>query len=214
MVIVLSVQRLNRRRLRLQLSNGVSVILYAADLKGLFPNTRTNEINEGFEFPEDIYLHILRDILPKRARLRAMNLLIKKDYTKKQLSDKLAAGEYPIEVINNAVDYVCSYGYVDDERYARSFAEYRLTSKSRRQIEIDLLQKGVDRELIRKTLDDLYEENSIDETELIEALIQKKTKNRDLAEIMADEKEKSRLIRFLMSKGYSYEKIMGAIHLT
>ena len=38
-------------------------------------------------------------------------------YTERQLRDKLRQGEYPQDVIEEAVAYVKSYGYVDDRKY-------------------------------------------------------------------------------------------------
>ena len=75
--------------------------------------------------------------LSKRAKLRCMHLLERRDYTEKQLRDKLRLGktQYPPEIIDEAIAYVKAYHYVDDARYARQYVECMKVKKSRRQIE-------------------------------------------------------------------------------
>ena len=104
-----------------------------------------------------------------------MNLLKAKDYTKRQLTDKLKQGAYPDEIIEEALAYVESYGYIDDRRYARNFIEYHIGTRSRRRIENDLQQKGIRRELIALAFDELLGEGvEIDETAQIQKFLLKK----------------------------------------
>ena len=56
----------------------------------------------------------MKDVLLKRAKLRCMNLLKSRDYTEYQLRMKLRQGVYPEDIIDAAVAYVASYGYVND----------------------------------------------------------------------------------------------------
>ena len=58
------------------------------------------------------------------AVLCAMNLLTARDYTEKQLRDKLNKREYSSDEIQAAIDYVKSFHYVDDIRYAENYLEY------------------------------------------------------------------------------------------
>ena len=50
-----------------------------------------------------------------------MSLLKDRDYTRKKLFEKLKANGYPDECIEKAVQYVSSYGYIDDKRYAVNY---------------------------------------------------------------------------------------------
>ena len=52
-------------------------------------------IREGGELSEEAYAEIMQTLLPKRAKLRCMNLLKSRSYTRRQLMDKLRAGKYP-----------------------------------------------------------------------------------------------------------------------
>ena len=73
------------------------------------------------------------------------------DRTEAQLREKLLNAEFAPALVEQAVAYVKSYGYLDDERYVRNYIEYRKDQKSRRQLEQELrFKKGVHSELIQK----------------------------------------------------------------
>ena len=85
----------------------------------------------------------MQEVLPKRAKLRAMNLLQGREYTTAQLRTKLQQGYYPTEIIEQAIDYVAGFHYIDDLRYAVDYITYHEDSRSRRRIEQDLQGKGI-----------------------------------------------------------------------
>ncbi|MFR3035804.1 MAG: RecX family transcriptional regulator [Blautia hydrogenotrophica] len=45
-------------------------------------------------------------------------------------------------MVDEAIGYVKSYGYVDDQRYARNYLAYRLQTKSRQKLFQELYQRG------------------------------------------------------------------------
>ncbi|MCP6059851.1 hypothetical protein NL388_31820, partial [Klebsiella pneumoniae] len=63
----------------------------------------------------------MEEILPKRAKIRAMHLLQKREYTVAQLKEKLEKGCYPERIIEDALDYVASFHYTDDLRFALQY---------------------------------------------------------------------------------------------
>ena len=78
------------------------------------------------------------------------------DRTEAQLREKLLNAEFAPALVEQAVAYVKSYGYLDDERYVRNYIEYRKDQKSRRQLEQELrFKKGVPSELIQKVYEEL-----------------------------------------------------------
>lgn len=138
----------------------------------------------------------------KRAKLRCMHLLEKRDYTEKELRQKLENGktEYTEEQIDGAIAYVKSFHYVDDGRYACKYIEAMQLRKSRRQIEQELYQKGVDRELIQEAFEETGE---VPEEEQIARWMEK----RNFHPEEADLKEKQRMYAFLARKGFRAENI-------
>ena len=53
-----------------------------------------------------------------------MNLLQGREYTTSQLRTKLQQGFYPPKIIEQAIDYVAGFHYIDDLRYAVDYITY------------------------------------------------------------------------------------------
>ena len=66
-------------------------------------------------------------------------LLQKKDYTEAELRRKLTEGEYPQEAVEEAVSYVKSFHYIDDERFCRAYINCYSVKWSRQQITTKLM---------------------------------------------------------------------------
>lgn len=144
--------------------------------------------------------------MQKRAKLRCMHLLEKRDYTEKELRQKLTAGktEYTQEEMDIAIDYVKSFRYVDDGKYACKYIEAMRSRKSRRQIEQELYQKGVDKELIQEAFKVTGE---VPEEEQIARWMEKRHYNPESADL----KEKQKMYAFLARKGFCPENIQRAL---
>ena len=112
------------------------------------------------------------DELYKKARLKALSLLTDMDRTEAQLRSKLLQKEYPAEVVEDAISYVKSFGYVNDMGYAKRFVEYRKSNKSKREIYAALIQKGLEKDVIETALEECY--GSEDEMEAIQTLLKKR----------------------------------------
>ena len=166
-------------------------------------------IREGGELSEEAFAEIMQTLLPKRAKLRCMNLLKSRSYTRRQLMDKLRAGKYPEAVIEEALSYVESYGYVDDAAYARSYVEDQIEKKGLTRIEEELLRKGVDRSLIEEAVSLVQEKDGRqDEAALIGSLLEKKHFRPE----EADYSERRKMQAFLFRKGFSAEGIRKAMN--
>lgn len=167
-------------------------------------------IREGEEITEESLREIQEEILPLRAKKRAMNLLQKREYTTAALREKLRDGEYPETCIEEALAYVESYGYVDDMRYTRDFITYNLDRKSRTRIEQDLMRKGIRKDTVRAVFEELEEQGTVqDEAAMIRSLLNKKKYDARTA----DGREKQRMYAFLYRKGFHSEAINKALLL-
>lgn len=83
--------------------------------------------------------------------------------TESALREKLKAGQYPENAISGAIEYVRSFGYLDDARYAENFVMSRKDTKSKREIKALLSQKGVSDDLICLAFEQCYSEDSEEE---------------------------------------------------
>ena len=202
-MIVTEITAITKSRYKVVLESNVTFVLYKSEIDRY-------HIKQGEALPDNIYQIIVNEILPKRAKLRCMNLLKSKDYTRRQLEDKLKRGGYPPEIIANALDYVESFDYVNDERYTRNFIEYNMQSKSRTRIENDLMRKGICRDVIVKAFDELKSDGmEIDEESMIHRLLLKKNYHAQTA----TNDEKRKMFAFLYRKGFHSDIIRRALLL-
>lgn len=165
---------------------------------------RHRALEEGLEISDTDYRQLLDEILIPRARKRALYLLEKQDRTSAKLREKLVLGGYPPSVAEDAVAYAASCHYIDDERYARNYVYFHKGSKSRRRMVTDLQQRGIDRGLIDRVLEEDYD---TDERVLMRSLIEKRRYNPD----NADQKERSKMYRFLVSRGFDSSAVSEAL---
>ena len=84
------------------------------------------------------------------------------------------------------MDYVKSFHYVDDYRYACTYIRYHQSEKSRLQIKMKLYERGVPSDLIEQALEDEY---TGEEDRLIDRLLEKKQYDADTM----DQKEKQKI---------------------
>ncbi|RKM57028.1 regulatory protein RecX [Butyrivibrio sp. X503] len=200
-MIISNIVEFDKKRNKIFIDGEFAFVLYKGEL-------RSFGIKEGEQLSEEAYHEITRNLLPKRATKRAMELLVKKDYTEKKLKDKLAEGLYSEDIIDAAIEYVKSYNYLNDERYARDYVSYNIELKSKMRIKQDLMTRGVSKDVIDLVLDEFGEDECRDaETDQIKKLLSKKHYDPDM-----DYKEKQKIIAFLLRKGYSMELIKNAIN--
>ena len=185
-----------KNRVAVYLNDEFAFVLYKGELSKY-------KLAVGIEIDDDLYARILNETLFKRARLRGMNLLQKTDRTESDLRTKLRDGGYPDIVIDDAIEYLKSFKYIDDERYAANFVNYKRNSLSKREIARKLKEKGIADSIIENVL---MEFSADDELELIKKLMIKKCP--DLINIEYNEKIK--LFSYLYRKGYTMDNIERA----
>lgn len=163
-----------------------------------------NELRKlGWKEKQEIFqkeFQELNDMLVHRAKLKAMALLKYKDRTRKELKERLLLLEFPEFIVEKAVSYVESYGYINDEEYVRRYMEYRAVSKSRLQIRQELMKKGIPPELTEK----LWDEYEYQEEDILEEQIQKRIRQK--GPITSDNFQKN--YAFFARKGYSSNCIL------
>jgi len=103
--------------------------------------------------------------------------------------------------VEEAIAYVKSYHYIDDERYAETFTRYKKDKMSRQQIKQKLIQKGVSRDLIDSAIEDEYD---VDESVHIRNLLEKKHFSYE----QADEGEFRRVYSYLLRRGFRSNDIL------
>ncbi|HHX50548.1 MAG TPA: regulatory protein RecX [Clostridia bacterium] len=140
----------------------------------------------------------------KDALNDALRILGRRMYTKKELVTKLQSKGYNEEIVGEIVGYCEERRYVFDEDYAAFWIEHRCRFKpvGRYYLRGELLQKGVEKEIVEQKLAELFPEER--EMELLKVLIQRRHGS-------SRYRERPRsLLGFLERRGFSFELVQRA----
>jgi len=189
---------LEKGRVQVCFDCGEPLVLYKGEIRKL-------ALEEDSEISGELYDRIYHEIVGKRVTLRAMHLLEKMDRTEEQLRRRLREGKYPEELIEAAIEYVKSFHYIDDDRYARSFVRLNQDKKSSARMKMDLTARGVAQDIIERAL---REENETDQRELIKKLLEKRHYDPD----GATQQEMRKNYQFLLRRGFAGSDIMHVLN--
>jgi regulatory protein len=123
-------------RVVIHLSSGLSFPLGKKESRNL-------ELEVGKELFEEQISWILEELVFPRGRNYLIYLLSQKDYTCKEIADKLKKAQYPSDVIDQVLSYGLEKHYLDDFRYAEDYVRTHKTGKSIRQLIYKLSEKGI-----------------------------------------------------------------------
>lgn len=146
--------------------------------------------------------------MPKRsATAYALYLLSRKARSKREIIEKLRAKEYPESEIATTVSQLEKNRLIDDVIFSKIYAEdkVRIYRRGRHRIALELLQKGIDKELIQEVTKNI---NSEVELEAARSLLESKTRQwRQLT----DRQRFERSVSLLQRRGFSGATIRQAI---
>lgn len=155
-----------------------------------------HQIKTGADFDEAEFAEIKRENDERVAFDMAVSYLEKYVVSEKGLKDYLKKKGFDAKAISQAVEKLKDYGFIDDEKFARSYFESLSNGRGKRAIAQKLKQKGVSGEIVDGLLEEVDEED-----ELQKAIVnaEKFAKNRQ-----NDPKIKQKCLAHLIYKGYDY----------
>jgi regulatory protein len=182
-------------------------------------------INDEFAFPCSLEL-IYKFNLQKGKEIQEENLkalaeedsflmgksyalkCIEKTYkTEQQVVDKLISKEYEEKIIKRVIDFMKSYGFVDDKRYAEAYIKEKIRTLGRNRIKFALSRKGISQDIIQDKLEML---GDVGEEEVALQLGRKK-----VTQLMKSEYDCNKLYKklgdFLVRRGYSFEIVSQVV---
>lgn len=142
-----------------------------------------------------------------RAKKKAMSLLQHMDRTEWELRSKMEKAGFSEEAVREAIEYVRSFHYIDDERYAIRFAEIYRESRSISRIRQDLQKKHISEETITLAL----EEIDYDDSAALKKALDKLLKNQTDALSYED---RQKLIAKLYRKGFRVDQIVKQLDIS
>lgn len=198
---VTKIESVTKTKFKVYVEEQFAFVLYKSEL------SRYRIVTDE-EITEDTFQKIKKEVILKRAKLRALHLLNDMDRTEAQLRTKLKQGLYTEDIIEQTIEYVKSFGYIGDASYARRYIQSRQKNKSKKEIYVELCKKGVAKEEIDSAMEECYENHG--EEEAIRTLLRKKKYNPE----QATEAEAQKIYGYLARKGFSYDQIRQVIQVS
>ena len=136
---------------------------------------------------------------PAQLKARALRFLAAREHSRAELSRKLAPHAESAEALLFLLDELEKRKQLSDERYAEVRSHWMSRKYGAARIRQDLKAKGVAEEVLARV-------SSEGELERAKAILARKY--RDAA---STREEKARRMRFLQSRGFSFDTIRGAL---
>jgi regulatory protein len=136
---------------------------------------------------------------------RAGKLLAAKQRSVEELRERLLEGRGATKaVVEEVIERLREYGYLDDARFAQSFASLRVQQRpiGRQRLERDLWLKKIDKTTIEAALDQVFE--VMPENDLIDRALEKRIRLRGRPKTRAEAKK---LFDHLLRQGFAFELV-------
>lgn len=162
---------------------------------------------EGYEILELELKDLILEDEKIKARELCLSYLDKGLKSRWEVSQELLKNNIREEIVNETLSKIEGFGYIDDQVLTKAFIKSKIRTKGKLKVKKDLLDKGIDSEIIEDSFTDEVREEEYNS--LLEACEKKfnSLKNR--------EKDKGKLrekiMRFLLSRGYEYEMVKDGL---
>lgn len=193
---ITDIEQLTKTKYKVYVDDEALCILSSGDLKKL-------QLKIGLELNAAAYEMIYEQYVTRRARMKALSLLERRDYSSQELFERLKKEGFSKDAVEDAMAYVKSYHYIDDDRYIENYISYRAFGKSRQLLYQTLVSKGLDSEKIQSYMD----ASGIDDAESIRRIYSKKFS--DITELTPERKQK--IFNYFLRKGFKYNDITNII---
>ena len=143
----------------------------------------------------------------KKALNATAALCSKKEHATADIRCKLANWGISPEDQEKIIDFLRKNKFLDDSRFARFYArdKFRFNKWGKQKIAVSLRQKQIDSNVIAEALNQL---ETSDYTDTCLHLLQQKLKHSKETDPL---KQKAKLIRFGIGRGFDYETILQAL---
>jgi regulatory protein len=143
----------------------------------------------------------------EKTLARAFRLLAAKARSVAQLRERLQEKAEP-EVVEQALARLVELGYLNDQEFARSFANSRLSYKplGRTRLRQDLQRKQLSKQVVEQALETAYTEHN--EEALIDRAIEKRLR---LKGAPTTREEAKKLFDYLLRRGFSYDLVIRKV---
>ena len=144
-----------------------------------------------------------KEMTGQQAYQKLSALCARSEHCQQEMTDKMRQWGVPAEEQAAVMERLIKEKYVDDERFARAFAndKVRYARCGRRKVEQALWQKHIEESIIRQTLDDIDDDEYI---AILQPLLKQKRRTTKAA---TDYELNMKLIKFALSRGFGMDII-------
>lgn len=137
---------------------------------------------------------------------KVYRLLSWRDRSEKEIRDFLQRKK--VENIDEVINQLKEQGYIDDEKFSREWVQSRRRSKQKgsKAIRLELLQKGIDREIIERVIS--RQLSDVREEEIAEKALEKKVR---IWKNLEPDEFRKKATDFLMRKGFEYGVVKATV---
>lgn len=202
-MIITRLEEMEKTKVRVYIDEDYAFLLYQKDINRY-------HLEVGMELSQNQYDEIIEDTIYRRAKQKALAILKYMDRSEFELRKKLKEAGYTEGIVDRTIEYLYEYNYINDERFALLLIKSKKSVKSKMILRMELLKKGISKELLDELLQREYEDSEDDpELTAIRKAIAKKTRN---IETLSQE-EKQKLIASLYRKGFQMDKIKQILNM-
>ncbi len=136
-------------------------------------------------------------------------MLAAKQRSVAELRERLLEGRGATEsIVDTVIDRLREYGYLDDARFAHSYASLRVQQRpiGRQRLQRDLWLKKIDKQTAESALDQVFEQTP--EEDLIDKAIAKRVRLRGKPQTRAEAKK---LFDHLLRQGFAFELVSDKV---
>lgn len=148
-------------------------------------------------------MYIEKKLDYEQAKNKALKILEYRTHSEREIYDKLKRAGAKSGDIENVLEFLREYNFVNDKDFALRYAKdlKNLKKLGKRRVKAELMKKGIPSELAENTLEEIEWE----EEDILYPLIKKK--------LAGDFEKKSidRCVRYFIYKGYDFDDIKQSI---
>ncbi|HEY8423184.1 MAG TPA: RecX family transcriptional regulator [Clostridia bacterium] len=193
----ISVQKKNKSRVNIYLDGE-----FACGMEAIV--ALENRLKVGDEISIEELQELSRQSDIESAFSKSLKLLSKTLKTQYEIKNYLIGKGYSLDVIDEVIDKLKSYNYINDKEYAIAYINDKKGSNGKKKIYSELKQKGVSGGILDDALKTISKE---EELETIRKLAAKYVKGKTL-----DLKLKKNLANYLYSRGFEWEDYIDVIN--
>lgn len=154
----------------------------------------------GMEIDENKLSELILEDEKGKALAKAVKYIGSNLKTEKQLRDYLKKKEYNPATIDNVIDKLKEYDYLNDENFAKAFILTYSKKYGKLKLKSQLKMKGIKDSIIDNLLEDVQSDS-------IDLVAKKYMKNKELTY-----ENLQKLMRFLYSRGYEFDDINSCVN--